>query len=127
MRVPIALQSEHAISLLFRSCAVLHNMLLEFDGYDEHGYDDDDWLVADLESTYQTFIAQGRKMDKFPCINADFMRRGSQAMHTVATEVEGGFHQLRDALIVHMITMKERGEVLWLKKLSDRRAELIEE
>ena len=66
-------------------------------------------------------------MDKFPCINADFMRRGSQAMHTVATEVEGGFHQLRDALIVHMLTMKDRGQLMWLKKLSDRRAELIEE
>ena len=95
-------------------------MLLQYDGYDEHGYDDEDGLAADMESTYQALITQGKRMDRFPSINADFMRRGCQAMHTVATEVEGGFHQFRDALIVHMMSVKERGQLMWLKKCQAR-------
>lgn len=42
-------------------------------------------------------------------------------MHTVPTEVEAGFHELRDALVTHnMAMMKERGELQWLKKLYDK-------
>ena len=120
LRVPISLQSEHAISLLFRTCGILHNMLMDFDGTDQHGMDEDDWILQDLESTYMTYIREGRKVDKLPPINADFFRRGCQAMHTVPTDVEAGFHELRGALITHMAMMKERGELQWLKKLSDK-------
>ena len=66
-----------------------------------------------------TYIREGRKVDKLPPINADFFRRGCQAMHTVPTEVEAGFNELRGALITHMSVMKERGALQWLKKLSD--------
>ena len=45
---------------------------------------------------------------------------GVKPMHTVPTEVETCFKELRGALITHMAMMKERGELQWLKKLSDK-------
>ena len=114
LRVPIGLQTELAISHLFRTCGILHNMLLDFDGADQHGFDDEDWIAVDLESTYQTFIREGRKIDNLPVINADFLRRGSQAINNEPCEQEAGFQVLRDALMVHMMMLKDKGELLWL-------------
>ena len=114
--VPIGLKTEAAISKLIRTCGILHNMLLDFDGIDLHGFDYEDWIIVDLESTYQTFIMEGRKIDNMPAINADFLRRGCQALHFEPSESEAGFHRLKDALMVHMMVLKDKGELMWLKK-----------
>ena len=50
LRLPFLSTDAKQIEEVFKCCAALHNMLLKFDGRDNIGELDDDWLRADIEA-----------------------------------------------------------------------------
>ena len=47
LRVPSLLHSEKQITTMFKTCCILHNMLLDWDGHASMGQDDDHWIAQD--------------------------------------------------------------------------------
>lgn len=119
LRVPNMLQSDAKLSLVFKCCCILHNMLLTHDGFSDIGQLELDWILADLADTANVIRrTTGSTID----INADFLRLGSQATADVEAEDEPTFHNLRKALTTHLMQLWKRIMVKWLKKAHECRA-----
>ena len=117
--VPSFLQSDEKLEKVFKCCAILHNMLLEYDGHASIGEDAADWITRDLSDTTSHLVENQGSRSGNPAYDpdTDFFRVGSLSSDAGPETIdEPAFHQLRGALTVNLTQMLERGLVKWLEK-----------
>ena len=97
---PFFLQSATDIDNIFRTCAVLHNMLLEYDGHDSVGTYNSDWKKSVRKATA---VSMHPSVVRAPSANR------------VYAEVEPGFLNRRKMLVQHFALEYNADRLLWTK------------
>ena len=49
LRLPFTYHDADDIDAVFKTCCAFHNMILKYDGRDDIGVEDSDWIRADIE------------------------------------------------------------------------------
>ena len=126
-------QKKHQIDAIFKACCILHNMLLEEDGYDWYNNDDNEGEQGEEDG--EVILTEREKDNKAKhdarvgTLNdaEDFSRVGGFhrvrphdeiiVMHGVGDEVapeyESDFHTLRNRLVEHFNYMYNHGRIRW--------------
>ena len=157
LRVPTQLHDYRDVDDMFRTCMILHNMLLQYYGMDDLGDRLTDWRVDDslehdgsepldvdmdgitdgqlhediVQSDVRARLSEvdqlvGGISDRIVLPSTDLLLMGNQSTVPATEneiEVDQGFEERQDALAVHMHQCYEKGELMWLKKASECRAD----
>ena len=132
------LQSQEAINNVFWTCCILHNILLEFDGYDKRWEEDVNWENLDPQPTNSddNYDADGMPMNHDD--NGETSTQGNRRRilehrsmttrlteaeeeelgHNIDIQVDNSFDSKRKALINHFHLAYNRNEVNWPKGMS---------
>ena len=108
---PLNYTDPKRIDSMFRSCCVLHNMLLKYDKLDTLGSLQSDWVPA-KEVAERDHVEHQR---------ARHVIRAPRNSGKSAAGLESGHESLREALIVHYAQMRKAKSVKWLRTASDAR------
>jgi hypothetical protein len=63
LRTPILFNKESSINSLFKTCCILHSILMDWDGMSDFGCEDDHWLAHDRADFYDILerLQRGKK------------------------------------------------------------------
>ena len=118
LKHPSSLRSLNAMEDVFITCCILHNMLLEFDGYKDVGQSMEDYVMRDttgvVDMEWPEF-AQGYYSDDEEEAAPD---RRDEMMEEV-TERDNTFDDRRHALVNHYNSAKVEGHVYWRKTIKE--------
>ena len=136
LRLPFMLPNEEDIDNTFRVCCMLHNWLLDHNGYTSIGQAALDWKTpqgdAILDDRFQAILATSRVCARVTDDNgnramidsaSDFGRVGPlliDSQDAVAVEVQKGFAERREALVAHYNYVNQNNEALWLRTVTER-------
>lgn len=115
LKYPIELHDKDDIDAVFFTCCVLHNMLLEYDGYDRQwdeaaaAAEDPD---ADYDEEYDMLQVQQHRAEQRVRIHADPIHPNED--DNVEAEVEPDYFTLRTKLITHYTQAYAKREIEWL-------------
>jgi len=109
LRNPLRLKAREDISNILYTCAVLHNMLLEYDGYDKL-WTADDWLTLDPEDSDEEEDGNSKKRRLIPPEKLrDYVIPTGES--DIPTIVEPDHFVLRSKLITNLKYLWDKGEV----------------
>jgi hypothetical protein len=111
LNIPLLNKDPDRIDSLFRTCCVLHNMLLKHDNMDTMGAESSDWVPA-------------REAFRRDCVESERSRhvvRGATNRGKAPGGLEAGHEQLREALITHYAQMRKAKNVSWLRSAAEVR------
>lgn len=118
LRNPIRVHSRENITNILYTCAILHNMLLDYDGFDKL-WTEDDWLTndpvdSDNENSDQD---QPNKEKKRFMIRPDRLQEYHlpEPESDVPAQVESGHFRLKQDLITNLKHLWDRGKVEHLR------------
>ena len=117
LKNPIRMHSKQDITNVMYTCAVLHNMLLHYDGFDKL-WTAEDWLTLDpVESDAEDDNTADSTDKRRFLIRPDRMQEYvlPTAESDVPTMVESGHFQLKSALITNLKHLWDKGEVEHLR------------
>lgn len=102
---------------VFITCCILHNMLLEFDGYKDIGQSVEDYVMRDTEHDDMEWpeFAEGYYSDDDQ--EAAPERRDEMMEETTDKDVR--FDDRRHALVNHYNSAKLAGRVYWRKTIKE--------
>ena len=111
------MQSQQELDNVFFTCCILHNILIEYNGYDSQWEDNIDWQNThpddEFDEEYDIFQLQNeRAQERF--VNESVDVNNLTIQDAMEVEVEPDFHSLRSKLITHFSQAKLKGEVTWL-------------
>ena len=109
LRNPLRLKAREDISNCVYTCAVLHNMLLEYDGYDKL-WTADDWLTLDPVDSDEEEDRNSKKRRLIPPEKLrDYVIPTGES--DIPTIVEPNHFVLRSKLITNLKYLWDKGEV----------------
>jgi hypothetical protein len=114
MKNPLRVHSKENITNILYTCAILHNVLLHYDGFDKL-WTEDDWLSSDpVDSDDEDSDNTGKK--RF-MIRPDRLQEYHLPLpeSDVPTQVESGHFQLKQQLIANLRHQWDRGDVEHLR------------
>lgn len=131
LRLPMLLETEHAITLKFKVCAVLHSWLLDHDGLADVGLMESDWKRSDacdvaaldhrlrMMTTFRDVTDDhGRPLTMIA--DLDTSRVGELDPGDVEEEHEEEFELLREEMIEHFGVMRDARDLPWMKTRFER-------
>eukprot|EP00965_Chrysotila_dentata_P042859 1422947-Pleurochrysis_carterae.AAC.2 len=132
LRLPIDFQDTETLDNIFKTCCMLHNMLLVFDGLDTIGQEECDWTAADLDLDERRILSQRAQRDF--AANSELMHKrmhevsfgagnnyprtaeANEAAGNLLEDMEQPSHYvLRDALIEHFHVQYVNRNLLWAR------------
>lgn len=120
LKNPMELHNKDDIDNVFFTCCVLHNMLLEYDGFDRQWEENVEWEGdpalhpdAQYDEEYDMIELQGHRAE-------DRLHAQAQPVHpdeddNLEAEVEPDHYLLRNNLITHYSQAYSKREIVWLK------------
>ena len=116
LRNPLRLHSKTDITNLMYSCSILHNMLLQYDGFDKL-WTEEDWLSLDPTESDDESVETAERSKKRFLIRPDRLLEYHlpTGESDVITMVENGHFELKQALTKNLTYMWNKGEVEHLR------------
>ena len=123
LRLPFLYRPTHKIGTIFRVCAILHNMLLEFDGLADIGQEEWHWISKDNAQTMQEMRVAGMHGPVSEERDYSYLTTAFNPYGRPGTEDEMRHHLLKDALLEHYTYSKSVGQLRWPKTDAQAREE----
>lgn len=117
LKNPIELHKKEYIDNVIFTCCILHNILIEYDGFDRQWEEGVDWEAVDpdaeLDEEYDMLAIQDERarhrvvVEQQPDLIVG-------PLDNLEAEIEPNFFTLRANLITHYVQARSKGEVEWL-------------
>jgi hypothetical protein len=122
LRNPLRLHSKTDITNLMYSCSILHNMLLQYDGFDKL-WTEEDWLSLDPTESDDESDETAEQSKKRFLIRPDRLLEYHlpTGESDVVTMAENGHFELKQALTKNLTYMWNKGEVEHLRYPKNKR------
>lgn len=123
LKLPIFFQSKELIDSMFFTCCILHNILLNVDGYDVRWEKNVNWQGQAGQHAAEDLTIFKRHLRRVNNIvgSTDYSLQGIQAVqnryeifHERGGEVQDSHYTLRDKLVEHYNYKHGKGEIEWL-------------
>ena len=120
LRLPLLFRPITKIGTIFRCCAILHNMLLDYDGLADIGQEESHWIAQDDMETTLAAMSTGRAGTE---LDLSYLGEAFNPVGLPSVEDSKHHHGLKEALLEHFTYMKQTRQIRWLKTAAQIREE----
>mmetsp|Transcript_38547 Transcript_38547/g.109000 ORF Transcript_38547/g.109000 Transcript_38547/m.109000 type:complete len:157 (-) Transcript_38547:117-587(-) len=116
LHLPMLYKPAAKIGTVFRTCAILHNMLLDFNGMSSIGQEEWQWIELGNRETIAEMAQQGvggpatQGRGGYTCLTTHFNPLGRPAV-----EDKRRHHGMKDVLLQHFTFLKAANKLIWLQ------------
>ena len=115
LRLPFLYKPAQRVGSVFKACAILHNMLLDYDQLDDIGQDEEHWIEADNRATRESLAQVGRVCPAAQDRDYTYLGQAFIPLGRPPLEDARRHHGLKDALLEHFTYVRKAEMLKWLK------------